>query len=268
MSAPTAPRVERIRHLLLTSSLVLAPILIAANGLMAMGTDFEDRAEVVAKAIEDPGRWQLQTLLGMLGFMLLVPAAIAAGQLVRRRRPTLALLSTMLIGASAIVIAGAILHEFTLAAATGVDVEAIAQYDTQVDELGGLVALIPLFFAGLVGMLLLAVGLWLSKATPLWIPILLALSIAVTFFLDPGVPAAIAETGLAVAFLGIAWCYLRAGPQIQEQVLVLPEAEAVSAPTVADAPAPKRDAAAPGGQDVAPGAESTRADETPTPPVV
>jgi hypothetical protein len=240
MSAPPVPRVERARHLLFASSLVLAPILILAGSLMAMDVDFDDRAEVVARAVENPGMWQLRTLLAMFGFMLLVPAAIAAGRLVRHRRPVLALLSTLLIGASAIVIAGAILHEFTLAAAAGLDVEVIAEYDTQVDELGGLVALVPMFFAGLVGLLLLAVGLWRSRATPLWTPILLAVSILGGFFLEPGIVSAIFEAGLVAAFLGIAWCYLRAGPELREQVLVVPEAETTAATDVPDVP-PGRD---------------------------
>jgi hypothetical protein len=230
MSAPPTPGSERARHLLLTSSLVLAPTLILANSLVATDVDFDDRADVVARAAEDPGMWQLKTLLGMFGFMLLVPAAIAAGRLVRRRRPVLALLSTMLIGASAIVIAGAILHEFTLAAAAGLDVEVIAEYDTRVDELGGLVVLIPMFFAGLVGLLLLAAGLWRSKATPLWVPILLAISILASFFVDPGIIDSILQAGLLVAFLGIAWSHFRAGPELREQILVVPEVEAAPSP--------------------------------------
>jgi hypothetical protein len=170
----------------------------------------------------------------MFGFMLLVPAAIAAGRLVRRSRPVLALLSTLLIGASAIVIAGAILHEFTLAAAAGLDVEVIAEYETRVDELGGLVALVPLFFAGLVGLLLLAVGLWRSRATPLWVPILLAVSILATFLGGPAILDSIYQAGLMAAFLGIAWCHHRAGPELPEQVLVVPEAEV--APSSSGAP--------------------------------
>jgi hypothetical protein len=240
MSALPASRSERARHLLFTSSLVLAPILILANSLLTMDLDFDDRAAVVARAAEDPGMWQLQTLLGMFGFILLVPAAIAAGRLVRRRRPVLALLSTMLIGISAIVIAGAILHEFTLAAAAGLDVEVIAEYDTRIDELGGLMALIPMFFAGLVGLLLLAVGLWRSRATPLWVPILLAVSILGSFFVDPGIIDSILQGGLLAAFLGIAWCHFRAGPESREEVLVVPEA-APSTADVSDAP-PDEDA--------------------------
>jgi hypothetical protein len=49
------------------------------------------------------------------------------------------------------------------------------------------VVLIPMFFAGLMGLLLLAAGLWRSKATPPWVPILLAISILASFFVDPGI---------------------------------------------------------------------------------
>jgi hypothetical protein len=197
-----------------------------------MDVDFDDRAQVVARAAEVPGLWQLQTLLGMFGFMLLVPAAIAANRLVRRSRPVLALVSTVLIGASAIVVAGAILHEFTLAAATGLDVEVIAEYDAAVDELGGLVVLIPLFFAGLVGLLLLAVGLWRSRATPRWVPILLAVSILATFFAGPGILDSVLHAGLLVAFFGITWCHLRAGPELREPDLIGPGTEVAPAAVV------------------------------------
>jgi hypothetical protein len=210
MSALPPSRTSRVRHVLLTCSLVLAPVLIAVGGFMSMNVDWEDRADVVATAAGQPAFWQTQQLLTMFGFMLLVPAAIAAAELIRGRSPALALASVVLLGAGAMVIVGAVVHEWTFAAAEGLDTAVIAEYDTQVDELGGIVVIFPLFFAGLFGMLTLAVGLWRSKATPIWVPALLAVSIAATFFVDPGIYSSVAEVGLAVAFLGIAWYFWQA----------------------------------------------------------
>lgn len=223
MSREQTSRADGVRRVLLTASLVLAPLLIATGSLLTWQVDFEDRAAVLAEAVEQPVLWQVQSLITMAGFMLLVPAGIAAAELVRRRRPGWALASVILIGAGAMMIVGAVVSETTLAAAVGVDPEAMLQFDTQIEELGAMVAFFPLFFAGLLGLLLLAVGLWRSKATPLWVPVVLAASIVVVFFADQRVVTVVAEAGLIVAFAGIAWSYRTA--HTEPTVVTIPEAQ-------------------------------------------
>jgi hypothetical protein len=207
MRALPTSRTPRVRHVLLTLSLVLAPVLITASTFMSLDVDFDSRADVVEAAASQPALWQTHQLIAMFGFMLLVPAVIAAAELVRRRSPALALASVILLGASAITITGAALHEWTLAAAAGLDVDMIAQYDTAVDQLGSIVVLFPLFYAGILGAVVLAVGLWRSKATHIWVPILLVASMIGSFVAPEGIASTITGLGFAVSFLGIAWSY-------------------------------------------------------------
>jgi hypothetical protein len=53
----------------------------------------------------------------------------------------------------------------------------------------------------------LAVGLWRSKATHIWVPILLVASMIGSFVAPEGIASTITGLGFAVSFLGIAWSY-------------------------------------------------------------
>lgn len=226
MATEHKSRAEGVRRVLLTSSLVLAPALIAVGSVMTWNIDWDDRAATLATAVEQPVFWQTHQLISLFGFMLLVPAAIAAAQLVRRRKPGLALASVILVGAGAMMIFGAIVSETLWAAAQGVEPAALVEFDAQIQDLGAMAVFLPLLFAGLLGLLVLAVGLWRAKATALWVPILLAVSILVTFFVDQRVVNAVAEVGLLTAFVGIAWAYW--SMHDQPTIVTIPEAVSAS----------------------------------------
>lgn len=214
MTASTT-RAERVRRMLLGGSLIVGPALIAVGGLLEPAVDWDDPTAVVSTAVEQSGLWQVNHLLMFLGFMLLIPAAIAAGEIVRRRHPGLALAAVILTGASAVMICSVVINDFTLAAVTADQIETVAAYYAQTEDMAGLAPLIPLFFAGIAGILLLAVGLWLSKAVPRWAPVLMAVSIGIVFFVTDGVVADVAEVGLALSFWGTAWGYLTNHPVVE-----------------------------------------------------
>jgi hypothetical protein len=225
VATSTEPRIERVRRGLLTGCLVLAPVLITTGVIIDLvrGIDYEDRAAVVETAAADPGLWQLNMFISMLGFLLLVPALFAIAELVRRRHPALALVALVLSVTSAIVITGAILFEWTLAAAAGLDVAAIAEFDAAIDELSGMLVLLPVFFAGPVGFVLLAVGLWRAQTVPRWMPAALAAA-SVLLFIPNDIVGLVSNGLLLAAFLGIAWAY---GIRPRPAVITIPEAGTV-----------------------------------------
>jgi hypothetical protein len=202
-------RADRIRHVLLGASLVGAPTLMVVSVLILPTVDWEDNQAVVASAASEAGAWQVGNIVGLFAFMLLVPAIIAAAELIRARFPGLALASVILVSTSAMVIVGAIFGTMMLAAAEGLDAEVIAQFWTAVDGLPAATILMPLFFTALIGYILLAYGLWRSKATAIWVPALFIASFLVTFFSGSDLVSTIANIGVAIASAGMAWAYFK-----------------------------------------------------------
>lgn len=200
--AATGPT-PRIRRALLAGSLVLAPTLIAVSQFLAPVVDFTDPADVVAVAAGDPGAWQRYELIAMFGTMLLLPAIIAAAELVRPRRPGLALAAVVVGGSGAVVLGGLFLRTWAMAAAAGVDPAAMAQFWEQSDGLAGFAAVGPFVFMLPLGLLLLALGLWRSRAVPVWVPALLGLAF-LTVFLSQVPVSQVAGVVLVVPFLALA----------------------------------------------------------------
>jgi hypothetical protein len=202
-------RADRVRHILLGASLVLGPALIALSTFLEPAVNWSDNVDVVTVATAESTLWQTTSLMAMFGFMLLVPAIVAAAELIRSRYPGLALATIILVSATAMVIAGAILMNTMLPAAATLDGAVIAQFWTQMADLGAYTVLLPLFFTAFVGYLMLAFGLWRTRATPRWVPVLFIASFAITFFSEQGLVNGLAGAGVAVASAGMAWAYLR-----------------------------------------------------------
>jgi hypothetical protein len=198
---------QRVRRALLATSLVAAPLLIAVSKFVAPTVDFTDPSNVVAVAAAEPGRWQVYELMAMFGTLLLLPAVLAAAELVRHRRPGLALAAVLVAGSGAVVLGGLFLRTWSLAAAEGVDPEALATFWEQSDQLSGFVAVGPFVFLLPIGMIVLAVGLWRSRAVPVWVAALLAVSFLALFFSSDqtakvaGIVTLVPFTALAVAYM-------------------------------------------------------------------
>jgi hypothetical protein len=203
-------RTRRVRRVLLGSSLVASPSLILLGELITPSVDWADNTEVIATAAAESGRWQAGALLGMLGIMLLVPAVIGAAELIRRRKPALALATVAFVSAGAMAVVAALGTVFTYSAARAADVSQIAAFVEETENLGGFAVLFPLFFAAPAGMLLLAYGLWRAGVTPVWVAGLLVLATLGTLA-DAGLIATLGWIGMTAALSYVAWRYLATG---------------------------------------------------------
>jgi hypothetical protein len=199
---------DRVRHVLLGICLVLGPALIAIASFLSPVVDWENTREVIATAASQSTLWQAAGVIELVGAMLLVPAVIAAAELIRSRYPGLALAIVILVSTSAMVIVGAIFFGLVFASAAGLDEAAIAEFIAAGESLGSMALLTPLFFGGLIGYLLLAFGLWRTRATPRWVPALFVVALGATFFTPIGAATGIANLGWAAASAGMAWAYL------------------------------------------------------------
>jgi hypothetical protein len=199
-------RTPGVRRTLLGAALVGAPALVLIGELVSPSVTWTDHEEVVATAVAESGRWQTGSLLSLIGFMLMVPAAIAAAGLLRRRRPGLALAVVTLIGIGAMAVISWTGVVFTYAAARAADAGQIALFAEETESLGGFMFLFPMYFTAPIGLLLLAFGLWRAKATPVWMPALLVLATIATF--AEGAVSTVGWIGLTGAFAGLAWVHL------------------------------------------------------------
>jgi hypothetical protein len=233
-------RTPRVRHVLLGGSLALGPVLILAGEAVTPAVDWESNSDVVATAIAEPGRWQAGSMIGLFGWMLLVPAAIAAAQLVRHRKPGLALAIAAFMSAGAMAVVGALMVTYTFVAARAADTEQMVAFFDEAEGLAGFNVLIPVFMAGPVGVLLLAFGLWRTKAIHLWVPVVLATSIVITIIDEGRMVGVLGLALMVVAFLAIAWRYWTTErPVIDVREPMAPATEAAITPateTVTGAP--------------------------------
>jgi hypothetical protein len=126
--------------------------------------------------------------------------------------------------ASAIGFTGSALIEWTLAAAEGLDVATIVEFDAAIGALSVTMVVVPLIFAGPIGLALLAVGVWRSRAVPRWVPVVLGLAILLLVGAVNDVMAMASNALLLVSFLGIAWFYgIRQRPARDDAEAVTPK---------------------------------------------
>ncbi|NUR31760.1 MAG: hypothetical protein HOV83_38965, partial [Catenulispora sp.] len=78
-------------------ALVSAPLLLLAGGILH-GTDQSGAAAQLARVRADLGRWYLAHLLMIIGFAVLIPAALRLIRPVRRGAPRVHLVATLLLG--------------------------------------------------------------------------------------------------------------------------------------------------------------------------
>lgn len=204
----THRRADRARHILLGASLVIAPTLLLIASIIRPVVDWSSSREAVSTAATEAARWQASGLVELFGFMLIVPAIIAAAELIRSRYPGLALATVILVGASAMLIVGAVFYTMMLAAAEGLDEAAIAEYLSAGESLGGMAFLIPFFFTAYLGYLLLAFGLWRTRATPRWVPVLFLGAFGAAQMTTDSTLVVLTNLGVAIASAGMAWAYL------------------------------------------------------------
>lgn len=199
-------RTPRLRTLLLGAALVVSPALILLGDMLTPSVDWNDNVELVTTAAAESGRWQAGALVGMVGFMLFVPAGIAGAELVRQRKPGLALAIAVSMGAGAMAVVASMGVTFTYAGARAADTAEVARFVEESENLGGFALMIPLFLLGPLGALLLAYGLWRTSTTPVWVPVLLLLGVVATF--AESTIATIGWAGITVAMGAVAWTYL------------------------------------------------------------
>lgn len=210
MSSPSAslsPSHHRRAQLVPRVALVVAPLLMGSAMLLDLTPGTDGTSELLGAVAKEPGRWVTTGTLFLLSGLAWTLAGVGLTRMTGRR--------SRLAGAAGLALAAGG-TALALIDAAGVYLPHLARSGAPLQEQVGVVEAVegsaPLIAAELVhvvgwgvGMLLLAVGLLVSRALPRWIPVLLLVSLAglVAFVQGPPLAAAVAAhvaalTGLAI----------------------------------------------------------------------
>jgi hypothetical protein len=202
----------RVRHWCAVLALVVAPLLGVAWSFLVPLFRGSMSVEVAAVAA-DPGRFVAGTYLGVLMSFLMIPAALAMGRFIRPLAPVAGDVAAALWAAGACFHGGVLvfqLAEANLVARTPDQALATTMVSRLYEYTGFTLVLMP-FIAFYVGLAALAVLLILRRAVPLWIPILILVSIPIELFAPILWKARLFFVLLSVAFAGLALAVRRVG---------------------------------------------------------
>jgi len=211
MSPP--PSWLRVRHLSAVFAVAVAPLLgVAWSFLVPL---FRGSMSIeVANVAANPARFVAGTYLGVLMSFLMIPAALAMGRFIRPRAPVAGDVTTALWALGACFHGGVLafqLAEANLVARTPDLTLATTMVSRLFEYTGFTLVLVP-FIAFYVGLAAFAALLILRRAVPLWIPVLILVSIPIELFAPIPWKARLFFVLLGVAFAGLARAVWRIGP--------------------------------------------------------
>ncbi len=197
-------------------SLLAGAAVLAAGNLLTLAQQPADGsfAAMLAMVSDGPGLWLLAASLALAGPVLWLPGLLAAAAPAPGRGRTLAVLGSLLLAAGMAFGEGHFALFFGLlgsAADSGLPAGAVEKLVEAEDgyPLGSV--LLWVFLAGLtLGALLLALGLRLAGAVPVWVPVA-ALVFTVTTFLGGPVATLAGAVAILATFVPIALAVRAAG---------------------------------------------------------
>jgi hypothetical protein len=166
------------------ASLVAAPALLLASSLSLSALHNDSAARLRAIA-DQPGRYYLFCLLGVLGALALLPACVGLAQALRPHRARLAVAAAALTvtgAAFALVDYGTELVKWQ-AGRTGTDSAAMTALLDRVETSPGINAILQVSgLAFLAGFVVLGVGLRRARLVPLWVAIVMPAALFLNLF--------------------------------------------------------------------------------------
>lgn len=233
---------RRFRKTLVAACLLGAPLLIAIGQLVSRGVWEDDEAAYLASIADSEAQFYIGSMISVAGAFLIPIAVLGLVHLVRVRRRVLGTVvgAVALLGAFGMPggwLAGTI---FEYIAAQQADRAAMVGLLADLES-GAAAPLLVMWMAFSIGLLLLAVGLFVARTVPRWSAALLGVSVVALFAADGGVTGAVASAVIVAAWGSIAWSIHRRTPA----EWAAGELPAAPSDSVATAPAPSAAIAAP-----------------------
>lgn len=208
------PILSRPRTALFCFCLIAAPlaeVIEQALSPLTGGSTADDFAAIAG----EPSRFTVSVVIGIIGTCLLLPALLGLSHRTSERTPRLALVTSIVIGLSILGFAGVRMSQaFELQLATGglPRGQAVHQFEAAVTSPIGLAFTLAFLAGTIVGIILLAIGLLLSRRVAV-APVILLLVFPVIDTLIPGhVGPIVSHLVLLAAMCWMAVGFLRTAP--------------------------------------------------------
>ncbi len=190
-------------------SLIAAPLLLGVGEVLRLSIEqgaFTGEEEHLANVAGSAGLWQAMTMLNMVAVILFVPVVLGLVHLIRPGAPVLAHLGSALAMVGLLGAAGHNVFAFVLGGAMARLEDARPQMVELVgplEESPSFLLVLLMFLVGFVlGFLLLAVGLYRSRAVHRWAAVAVAVAMLVGSNAGASFPLTLVFSGLLVLGLG------------------------------------------------------------------
>lgn len=190
-----------------------APLLIAIGQIVSGGIWEDEEAAYLASIADSEAQFYIGSMISVAGAFLIPIAMLGLVHLVRVRKRILGTVvgAIALLGAFGMPggwLAGTV---FEYVAAQQADRAAMAGLLADLEG-GAAAPLMVMWMAFSLGLLLLAVGLYVARTVPRWSAALLGVSVIALFAADGGVAGTVASVVIVAAWGSIAWSIHRRTP--------------------------------------------------------
>jgi hypothetical protein len=196
-----------IARAVVAGSMILAPLLSLGSGFAAAAAVQGTGSDEITTIAAHPGQFYLYAILQLLGAYLFVPAFLGVAALLRERRPRWADLAGGAVVLGFLIAIGDAAVELMYWQMGGGDHTQMVALSDRYENAPG--ASLPYAIGGIllmVGGIALAIGLWRSRAVPVWAAVLIPVGLIANSFAyaSGSQPALIASW--AVLLIGLARC--------------------------------------------------------------
>lgn len=204
---------RRFRKSVVVVCLVAGPLLIAIGQAVTSGIHEDDQAAMLASIAAEDIRYYAGSMISVVGAFLTPIAILGLVHLVRVRKRAIGTVAGVIVLIGAFGMPGAWL------AGTLIDYMASQQADRAAMaallgdlESGAAVPMFVVWISFMLGILLLAIGLFVARTVPRWTAVLLGVSVVALFAGEGDVGSVVASVVIVAAWSSVAWSIHRRTP--------------------------------------------------------
>jgi hypothetical protein len=196
---------QHLRKIVAGACMLLAPLLFLIAFVVSPELETEAGA-ALSVAADNVDRFYVANLLATIGLMLVVPAVLGVMHMIRERRPTHSGLggTLALIGVLAALVGQGVAFVMWEMARHGGDSAAnTAVLDGVINDAGTVLPIYVLGYVGVIGVIVLAAGLWMARVVDWWMALFFAAGVLCINVAFPAGLLALAIVGSALMLVGL-----------------------------------------------------------------
>ena len=196
---------QHLRKMVAGACMVLAPLLFLIAFVVSPELETE-AGPALSVAADNADRFYAANLIAIIGLMLVVPAILGVMHMIRERRPAHSGIggTLALIGVFATLVGQGVALVIWEMARNGADSAAnTAVLDAALNDAGLVLPVYLLGYAAAIGVIVLAVGLWMSRVVDWWMALFFAAGVVCINIAFPAGLLALAIVGAALMLVGL-----------------------------------------------------------------